>query len=275
MDLSKAKRVFLLGPSHHHYLSGCALSQCDEYETPLGNLAIDKPTLAELQGTGEFEKMSRSVDEAEHSLEMHCPYIFKMLKEYVKCMMQYPVVTDAMMLTPESHFKDPSQFPTLVPIMVGATSASTEQKFGKILAPYLADTTSVFVISSDFCHWGSRFRYTYYQPPVGQAVSLKSSTSVPNSRPIHESIALVDQASMDAVESGSHDSFVRQLEETGNTVCGRHPIGVVMAALETLRHEGKLQLDQGCFNFVKYDRSELCTSVRDSSVSYCSAFATL
>jgi len=31
-----------LGPSHHFYLSGCALSQLDKYETPLGDLVIDK-----------------------------------------------------------------------------------------------------------------------------------------------------------------------------------------------------------------------------------------
>jgi AmmeMemoRadiSam system protein B len=37
-----SKRVFILGPSHHFYLPGCALTKCDEYETPLGNLIIDK-----------------------------------------------------------------------------------------------------------------------------------------------------------------------------------------------------------------------------------------
>jgi hypothetical protein len=36
------KRIFILGPSHHHYLSKCALSAMDVYETPLGNMKIDK-----------------------------------------------------------------------------------------------------------------------------------------------------------------------------------------------------------------------------------------
>jgi len=35
------KRVFILGPSHHLYLESCALSTCEEYETPLGNLPLD------------------------------------------------------------------------------------------------------------------------------------------------------------------------------------------------------------------------------------------
>ena len=36
-----SKRVFILGPSHHVYLDGCALSKCHEYETPVGNLPLD------------------------------------------------------------------------------------------------------------------------------------------------------------------------------------------------------------------------------------------
>ena len=36
------KRVFLLGPSHHVYLPGCALSCTTHYETPLYNLEIDQ-----------------------------------------------------------------------------------------------------------------------------------------------------------------------------------------------------------------------------------------
>lgn len=74
--------MFLLGPSHHHYLSDCALSKCTEYETPLGNLKIDLDTVKELRSTKAFQDMSQSVDENEHSLEMHLPYIYKMLSKY-------------------------------------------------------------------------------------------------------------------------------------------------------------------------------------------------
>ena len=76
-----SKRVFLLGPSHHYHLTKAALSRCTHYATPLGNLAIDKETTAKLHATGQFEWMSQSVDEDEHSLEMHLPYIYKMLSK--------------------------------------------------------------------------------------------------------------------------------------------------------------------------------------------------
>lgn len=37
-----SKRVFILGPSHHVYIDGCALSKCVEYATPLGALPLDR-----------------------------------------------------------------------------------------------------------------------------------------------------------------------------------------------------------------------------------------
>jgi AmmeMemoRadiSam system protein B len=81
----RRKRVFLLGPSHHYYLDTCALSRCKTYETPLGDLKLDLDTIAELEKTRKFSHMSRSADEDEHSLEMHLPYIYKMLSLYVFC----------------------------------------------------------------------------------------------------------------------------------------------------------------------------------------------
>ncbi|KAK5201017.1 hypothetical protein LTR16_004127, partial [Cryomyces antarcticus] len=210
------KRVFLLGPSHHFHLTKCALSQCDAYKTPFGDLAVDTATIAELHESGLFDRMAESVDEEEHSLEMHLPYIYKMLS-----------------LT----FPSPSGFPPLIPILVGSTSASTERRFGALLAPYLADPSSVFIVSSDFCHWGTRFRYTYYEPPSSAPVSLKNGDRAPSDPPIHESIKAVDFRCMGACESGRHAEWLDVLERTGNTVCGRHPIGVVMAAMETLRDE--------------------------------------
>jgi len=80
---------------------------------------------------------------------------------------------------------------------------------------------------------------------------------------------------VEAIEQGSHEEFLRVLKETGNTVCGRHPIGIVMAALEVLREQGGVEEGQGKFRFVRYERSSEVMNLRDSSVSYCSGFAVL
>lgn len=51
--------------------------------------------------------------------------------------------------------------------MVGVLTPESEAEYGDILAPYLADPQNLFVISSDFCHWGQRFRYTYFDESCG------------------------------------------------------------------------------------------------------------
>lgn len=155
--------------------------------------------------------------------------------------------------------------------MIGNTSSSTEKSLGRLLAQYLADPTNVFVISSDFAHWGLRFRYTYYRPATGPAVELSASSRAAKDRAIHESIRDVDFDCIGACESGNHDTWLGTLEDTGNTVCGRHPIGVMMAAVEELRKEGGVEA--GAFKFLRYDRSSEVKKVTDSSVSYASAFA--
>ena len=67
---------------------------------------------------------------------------------------------------------------TVVPVLVGHTSPDKELMYGKMFSEYLKDPENLFVISSDFCHWGKRFRYTYYDKSVGE---------------IHESIEDLDK----------------------------------------------------------------------------------
>ncbi len=128
--------MFLLGPSHHHFTRQCLLSPAISYNTPLGAAMIDQQIYAELLETGRFARMRADVDEAEHSLELHMPYLM--------------------------HIMRGRSF-TLVPIMVGALPFVTEAAYGQVLGPYLNDPANLFIISSDFCHWGSRFSYTFHQ----------------------------------------------------------------------------------------------------------------
>lgn len=45
----------------------------------------------------------------------------------------------------------------IVPILVGAVSAENEAMYGQLLAKYVDDPNNFFSVSSDFCHWGSRY----------------------------------------------------------------------------------------------------------------------
>ena len=256
-DLSNAERVFILGPSHAMALSGCAITSRDYYATPFGNLRVDRLTVEELSKTGEFKNWATNIEEAEHSLEMHLPYLYKSLE----------------------RIRAPEDFPTIIPILVGTTSAAEDQTIGKILAPYLADPTTAFIISSDFCHWGFRFRYSRYltnemgRTDRGIDINPRQFPEYLPDPLIWQSIAMLDNRSMDAIRTGSHAAFLEDLRLSGNTVCGRHPIAVVLCAIEELRRQRKVAEDGGKFEFIRYERSEDITKVSESSVSYVAGYA--
>jgi MEMO1 family protein len=64
-------------------------------------------------------------------------------------------------------------------VLVGSLSPARQASYGKIFAKYIADPHNLFVISSDFCHWGNRFRFTPHDPHSGKM--------------IHEQIAAMDR----------------------------------------------------------------------------------
>jgi AmmeMemoRadiSam system protein B len=92
-------------------------------------------------------------------------------------------------------------------------SDSNAKTYGKLLRPYLDDDETFFVISSDFCHWGKRFGYTFYDSKHGK---------------IHKSIEALDRMGMDIIESLDPVAFTDYLKKYKNTICGRFPIIVLL-----------------------------------------------
>jgi len=75
----------------------------------------------------------------------------------------------------------------------------------------------------------------------------------------------------------AHTAFASYLRRTKNTICGRHPIGVLLGALGTVERDGlwskgRDEKDGVRIQFVRYEHSSECESVEDSSVSYASAY---
>jgi AmmeMemoRadiSam system protein B len=219
---SQITRIFLLGPSHHFWTDRCLLSTADAYATPFGDIEIDKKVYAELEATGMFGRMDMKVDEAEHSLELHLPFISLCMRDRAF---------------------------TLVPIMVGSCGDEAEVALGRILAPYLEDPSNFFVVSSDFCHWGQRFGFTWCDLTMG---------------PIHKSIEWLDRRGMDLISAQDIRGWKRYLKEYENTICGRHPISLIMRAIDA-------SASSFAVAFVKYTQSDKCCGPQDESVSYASA----
>lgn len=116
--------------------------------------------------------MSQQTDEEEHSIEMHLPYIAKVM-EGKKGMF------------------------TIIPVMVGATSHQRQTEYGRIFSTYLADPENLFVISSDFCHWGEhpvdihRLWRVCIASPLGKRFRFTSYDKSKGS--IHSSIEALDK----------------------------------------------------------------------------------
>jgi len=89
--------------------------------------------------------MPIEIDEREHSLEMHLPFIKKVFHRSA----------------------------TLIPMLVGSLTPQAEAEYGKALSKYLDDDDSFIIVSSDFCHWGRDFDYTFLTEEGGKGFSEK------------------------------------------------------------------------------------------------------
>lgn len=228
------------------------MSGADEYETPFGNLRVDTEVVNDLLEHDIFKSMDLDDDENEHSFEMHAPYIYR--------------------LTENST----SGIPTIIPIMISHTDEKFMSKMADILSEYLKDESSTFVVSSDFCHWGSRFGYTKYTP-TGTLKDLESirifSKISPAGLSISESIEHLDNLATTIASTGSSKKWDEYIKKSGNTICGHKPISILLRTLELVRKEQNLGEHWAKFSWIGYFQSSKVTSASDSSVSYASGYA--
>ncbi|KAJ2295964.1 hypothetical protein IWW55_005262, partial [Coemansia sp. RSA 2706] len=105
-----------------------------------------------------------------------------------------------------------------------------------------------------------------------QPTFLTSRASQPTGVPIWESIRRLDTAGMEAIAQVDHALFREYMDETENTICGNHPISVLLAAVNALYPPDGSDGDGPRLRFIKYDQSSKVHSPSDSSVSYASAY---
>ena len=114
------RKVVLLGPAHRVYLQGMALPSVDAFTTPLGDVPIDTDGVKralELPGT----QVSDDAHAAEHSLEVHLPFLQAVLDDF-----------------------------RLVPIVVGVCPAT---EVAAVLEALWGGDETLIVVSSDLSHY--------------------------------------------------------------------------------------------------------------------------
>ena len=45
----------------------------------------------------------------------------------------------------------------IVPILTGPVNEAMASDYGKVFAPYFDDEKTLFIFSTDFCHWGTKY----------------------------------------------------------------------------------------------------------------------
>ena len=138
-----------------------------------------------------------------------------------------------------------------IPIIIGNASRSIESALGQLIKLELEDPGAFIVISSDFCHFGSRFSYTFR---LNQRYLL------------YEDIEALDRQAIEFIENCNSEGFHSYLSMTGNTICGRHAIAVL---LDTLKETDCVVKCMG------YAQSSRAMTLSDSSVSYVSCLVWL
>lgn len=137
---TKVNRVFLLGPSHYVGFEGAALSEDMHFQTPLGDLPVDRQAVEELVDFPLFRYMT-DAHRKEHSLEMQLPLIYKVFGAI-----------------------------KIVPIIIGTLENEMEVRLvaGEIRR-FLRDD-DIVIVSTDFCHVGPRYQYQPFKSDIRNKV---------------------------------------------------------------------------------------------------------
>ena len=85
--------VIILGPSHHVYFRGASVGNWDSYETPLGNIRVNKEISNKLLNSGGIFHFIEKAHIKEHSIETQIPFLQRTLKNFdiVKKLNKQPI----------------------------------------------------------------------------------------------------------------------------------------------------------------------------------------
>lgn len=98
---------------------------------------------------------------------------------------------------------------SLVPLVVGAIAEKDYTEAAKALLPYL-DGSTIVVASSDFTHFGRRFGYFPFKENIGR------------------NLRKLDGDAIEKIVQKDFQGYLTYLTETGITICGARPIGILL-----------------------------------------------
>ncbi|MBU1992859.1 AmmeMemoRadiSam system protein B [Patescibacteria group bacterium] len=119
LDREKDWKILLLGPSHQIPFSGAAVSEFEEWETPLGNVKVGD--IREKIKKTDLIKDIPGADSDEHSLEVQIPFLQTVLQKF-----------------------------TIYPLVLGSVNS---RLLAEELAEFCKEDDVLTVVSSDLSHY--------------------------------------------------------------------------------------------------------------------------
>lgn len=101
----------------------------------------------------------------------------------------------------------------LVPLLIGNVTTKQSLQIASVVKQFL-DKETLLVVSSDFVHYGSRFGYEPFKQNITQQIFQ------------------LDSEIIQEIQDHNLQGFNQVIQRTGATVCGRHPIMVLLALLQ-------------------------------------------
>lgn len=204
-------RVVVLGPAHAGGFRGIWLPTETHFSTPLGKIPVDREAVSALNGHPLVHVENSGP--REHSVEMELPFLQRALEPGWK----------------------------LLPILVGWMDDDDYPLLAERLRSLLDDSTLV-VVSSDFTHYGPRYRYLPF--PAGAEVAAQ--------------LRRLDMGAFERIADLDPDGFAGYRDETGITACGFGPIRLLLHLLapgtrvELVRYTTSGELTGDYLNSVSY-----------------------
>ena len=137
---AKPERIFILGFTHRGDRPGVSIPDIDAFETPLGEITIDRAAAREMASSGQLALVAESTV-CDHSVEIQLPLLQKVVAGV-------PVI----------------------PLYVGDLDSTERRAAAQALAQHIRPG-DILLASSDMTHYGRSFNYQPF--PAGRDVSRR------------------------------------------------------------------------------------------------------
>ncbi len=207
-------RCVVLAPSHRSWFRGIGIGAFAAYDTPLGAVSVDEAACRRLTSAHGLIAERPDAHACEHALEVQLPFLQTVLPDT-----------------------------SLVPIVCGEMGLHETRRVGAILAEQLWIPNTLWIVSSDFTHYGHSFGY------------------VPFTHDVPKRLEELDRGAIDRILEVDCAGFLEYVEQTGATICGRIPIALLLAVLEPIAAQVEVHL-------IDYTTSGALTHDYRHTVSY-------